>query len=768
MHAAHPLLSGIQLHLLDSMAEGVMLIPASTGEIAYANSAAERMFGYSPGEMVGQHATVLVDSTNAVSVQLLDMLREQLKQSPTYTGDLRLRRKDGALVIAHVKISTVEVEGVNYYLCLEEDITRQKLAEEALDATQHQLNNITSSDMLGFITWDVEGRIVDANDEFLRMVGYSREDLTSGLVSWAKMTPPEYAAYDEAGLAQLRATGRCEPFEKEYIRKDGTRVPILIGAVTLNREFTSGVSFTLDLTKRKRAEDLARAAQQRFEAFMDHSHAVAFMKDSEGRYVYMNRRFAEKFEHHADSWFGRVDEELWPAEIAQQFREHDAEVLRSNEPTQVLQSTPMPSGDRLHWQVLKFPFQDERGARYIGGMALDITEKVKAEEQLRQAEEQVRQAQKMEAVGRLAGGVAHDFNNLLTIINGCSELLIEQLSQQHPGHALAKEVQDAGRRAAALTRQLLAFSRRQMLQPKVLDLNAVLLHLDKILRRSLGPDIEIVMQLAPTVGNVLVDPAQLDQAIINLAVNARDAMPRGGRLTLETRHIWIGEEAPALEGDCLPGRYIRLVVADSGEGIDGATLGQIFEPFFTTKASGKGTGLGLAMVYGFVRQSGGQIAVESAPGMGTRFIIDLPCVEEFVDATEAPAEPTQMPLGNETVLVVEDEEGVRAWTRHVLEMCGYRVLEASHGAQALALGERSIDILVTDVVMPKMSGRQVAEALVASHPDLKVLFVSGYTDDAMIRRGILSAGSAFLQKPFTAHQLAAKVRELLDTAAVRA
>lgn len=502
----------------------------------------------------------------------------------------------------------------------------------------------------------------------------------------------------------------------------------------------------------------------RFEAFMDNSHAVAFMKDAAGRYVFMNRQFVEKFSRHADSWFGKTDEQLWSPEIAAEFRQHDAEVLASGRPLQLKQTTRLPTGECLHWQVTKFSFRDESGAMYIGGMALDITDKVEAEEKLRLAEEQVRQAQKMEAVGRLAGGVAHDFNNLLTIINGCSELLIEQLAQTHPGHALAREIQDAGRRAAGLTRQLLAFSRRQVLQPKVLDLNAVLLHLDKILRRSLGPDIEIAMQLATRLGNVLVDPAQLDQAIINLAVNARDAMPCGGQLTLETRDVWLGEEFEPHEDDCLPGRYVRLVVADSGEGMDAETLGRIFEPFFTTKQSGQGTGLGLAMVYGFVRQSGGQIRVESAAGQGSRFVIDLPCVEEVAERLDDQNEPAALSTGKETVLVVEDEEGVRAWTRHVLEMCGYRVLEASHGQQALELADALIDILVTDVVMPKMSGRQVAEALVERHPELKVLYVSGYTDDAVIRRGIMTSASAFLQKPFSAQALASKVRELLDTA----
>ena len=749
------------------MAEGVTVVAAPSGEIVYVNLAAERMFGYSPGELLGQQGTILCDLTPGETQRIIEKVRQVLDQGLPYEGEFPMRRKDGTPLLAHMRMSTVVIEGQTYRLCVQEDITRRQRAEQALSVTASRLQQITEADMLGFFVWDVRGAILEANDEFLRMTGYSRADLDAGAVSWLAMTPPEYTEADKAGLKQLEATGRCEPFEKEYIRKDGTRVPILIGATGLDPQGSSGVSFTLDLTKRKRAEGLARAAQQRFEAFMDHSHAVAFMKDELGRYVYMNQRFAEKFEHHADSWFGRTDKELWPADIAQQFRQHDQEVLNSGLPTQVIQSTPMPSGELLHWQVSKFPFRGELGQQYIGGMALDITEKVQAEEKLHQAEEQMRHAQKMEAVGRLAGGVAHDFNNLLTIINGCSELLIEQLSHAHPGHALAREVQDAGRRAAVLTRQLLAFSRRQVLQPKVLDLNAVLLHLDKILRRSLGPDVEVLMQLGTRLGNVLVDPAQLDQAIINLAVNARDAMPHGGKLTLETRSVWIGDEIAATEEDCLPGRYIRLIVADSGEGMDGTTLGQVFEPFFTTKQSGKGTGLGLAMVYGFVRQSGGQVTVESEPGAGTRFVIDLPCIEDEVDADDTRTEDSALPHGKETVLVVEDEEGVRAWTRHVLEMCGYRVLEASHGAQALSLAANNIDILVTDVVMPKMSGRQVAEALVERFPEMKVLYVSGYTDDVVIRRGIMTSASAFLQKPFSAYALAVKVRELLDAAALR-
>ncbi len=746
------------------MAEGVAVVASPSGEIVYVNPAAERLFGYEPGELLGRHGALLSAEPPDENKQRFVSIRRSLEATERWAGELRALRKDGSEVPLRARISTTTIDEQVYRVVVYEDIAERRLAEQAMSLNETRTRQIFEADLLGFIAWDLSGTIVQANNAFLRMIGYSRADFEAEGIQWEAITPAEFRALDLNAIEQLRQTGCCEHFEKEFFRKDGSRVPVLIGASMLAPGDDCGVSFVLDITRRKEAERAALAAQQRFEAFMDNSHAVAFMKDHQGRYVYMNRRLIETFPHIAESWFGKRDIDLWPDSV-EQFLQHDRDVLLAGAPVQAIQQMKSFTGETSHWQVSKFPFLDVSGHAFIGGMALNITDQVQAKAKLQLVEEQVRQSQKMEAVGRLAGGVAHDFNNLLTVINGCSELLLEQLSKAHPGHALAKEIHEAGARAAALTRQLLAFSRRQVLQPKVLDINSMLRHLEQILRRALGPDIEIVMELAAELGQIKVDPAQLDQVVINLAVNARDAMPGGGRLTLATSDLEIVEDTHDPDGSCLQGRYVRLTVTDTGHGMDDATRASIFEPFFTTKEAGKGTGLGLAMVYGFVRQSGGRIEVTSQLGSGTQFSIDLPCVKETASEQPAPQSQRHLPPGTETVMIVEDEEGIRAWTRHVLESCGYHVLEASHGPQAIALDETfeaPIDLLVTDVVMPRMSGRQVAEALIQRHPHLKVLFVSGYTDDAIIRRGILSATAAFLQKPFSATALAQKVREMLD------
>jgi two-component system cell cycle sensor histidine kinase/response regulator CckA len=754
----------ILAHAFEGMAEGVAVVASPSGEIIYLNQAAERMFGYESGELLGQPSTLLSAAPPGDNKQRFARIHKSLDATDRWSGELRARCKDGSELPLNVRISTTTLDGKTYRVVVYEDLAERHRAEQALALNETRTRQIFEADLLGFIAWDLQGAIVEANNAFLGMIGYTREEFETEGILWETITPPEFRARDHAAIVELRETGRCGHFEKEFFHKDGSRVPVLIGASILAPGDERGVSFVLDIKERKEAERAALAAQQRFEAFMDNSHAVAFMKDHQGRYVYMNRRLLETFPHLGDSWFGKRDIDLWPENV-EQFVQHDHDVLFAGAPVQVVQQMRGPNGETMHWQVSKFPFLDISGHVFIGGMALNITDQVQAKEKLQLVEEQVRQSQKMEAVGRLAGGVAHDFNNLLTVINGCSELLLEQLSKAHPGHALAKEIHNAGERAAALTRQLLAFSRRQVLQPKVLDINDMLQHLEQILRRALGPDIEIVLELGKDLGQIKVDPAQLDQVVINLAVNARDAMPGGGRLTLATSDLEITEDMHDPDGTCLQGRYVRLTVSDTGHGMDDATRASIFEPFFTTKEAGKGTGLGLAMVYGFVRQSGGRIQVASQVGKGTQFTIDLPCVKDAISEQPATQPQLRLPKGTETVMIVEDEEGIRAWTCQVLESCGYHVLEAGHGQQAIALDETfaaPIDLLVTDVVMPRMSGRQVAEVLQQRHPQMRVLFVSGYTDDSIIRRGILSSTAAFLQKPFSAVALAHKVREMLD------
>jgi len=391
-------------------------------------------------------------------------------------------------------------------------------------------------------------------------------------------------------------------------------------------------------------------------------------------------------------------------------------------------------------------------------LARDTTER-------RQLEDQLRQAQKMEAVGQLAGGIAHDFNNLLTAILGSTQLLLHATPPEDGRREDVEEIKNAGRRAAELTRQLLAFSRRQVLAPKVLDMNTVVSQMDKMLRRLIVEDVELVTQLAGDLGPVSADPGQLEQVLLNLAVNARDAMPRGGRLTIETANVFLTEEYSERHHRLPPGQYVLLAVSDTGVGMDEATQKHLFEPFFTTKEVGKGTGLGLATVYGIVKQSGGYIWVYSEPGHGTTVKVYLPRVSGAAEPLPVAAATPELRRGSETVLLVEDAPPVRSLARKSLESYGYTVLEAADGPAALELSAghaRGIDILVTDVVMPGMSGRELAERLAPARPAMRVLYTSGYTDDAMVRQGVLRAGVAFLQKPFIPETLARKVREVLD------
>jgi len=384
---------------------------------------------------------------------------------------------------------------------------------------------------------------------------------------------------------------------------------------------------------------------------------------------------------------------------------------------------------------------------------------------LQETQAQLVQAQKMEAIGQLAGGVAHDFNNLLTVISGRSHLALAQLPGDHALRRHIDLIRTTADRAAALTRQLLAFSRKQVLEPKVLDLNAVVAGLAPMLSRLIGEDLELTAVPAPGLGRVKADPTQVEQVIVNLAVNARDAMPQGGRLTIETGNVELDEAYTRRHPGANPGRFVMVAVNDTGHGMDAATQARIFEPFFTTKEPGKGTGLGLATVFGIVKQSGGSIWVYSEPGHGTTFKVYLPRVDDATDQTAPTAEGSPLARASETILLVEDDDEVRALARETLEGSGYVVIPAASAAEALrVVGTRQqpIDLLVTDVVLPQVSGRGLADLLTPDHRDLRVLYISGYTDDAIVRHGVLEAGTAFLQKPFTPHTLLSKVRKVLD------
>ncbi|MGO8732466.1 MAG: PAS domain-containing protein, partial [Terriglobia bacterium] len=525
------------------------------------------------------------------------------------------------------------------------------------------------------------------------------------------------------------------------------------------RRFVGCVS--IDVTQARRAEAALRRSEQRFRLITESIDEIFWIANPEvSEIVYVSPAYCRVW--------GRTQESLYkdPKSFVEACHPDDRErVLTTFEVMQEgkafdLEFRVIHTDASIHWVWCRgFPVRDEAGTlTQYAGIAQDVTAR-------RRLEDQFRQAQKMEAVGRLAGGVAHDFNNLLTIINGYSELALERLHPDDPIRNSIEEIAKAGGRAASLTRQLLAFSRQQVLAPRVLDLNALVAEVERMLRRLIGEDIALVMVPGAELGRVKADPGQIEQILVNLAVNARDAMPGGGKLVIETANLEFDDAYARSHPVVTPGRYVMLAISDSGTGMDAAIQAHIFEPFFTTKGQGKGTGLGLSTVYGIVKQSGGFIWVYSELGRGTTVKIYLPLVEEAVESFPGSEAPELSFGGSETILLVEDEEAVRTLALKILQERGYRVLESVTPEAAFQIAEHHqepIDLLLTDVVLPKMSGRKIAEHLNLLRPSMKVLYMSGYTDDVVVRTGVLELNTAFLQKPFTPSGLARKVREVLD------
>jgi hypothetical protein len=409
--------------------------------------------------------------------------------------------------------------------------------------------------------------------------------------------------------------------------------------------------------------------------------------------------------------------------------------------------------------------RETSGERAVVVNSRDVTERKMAEEALLQSEATLRQSQKMEAIGRLAGGVAHDFNNLLAVILNYAGFVAKGLKSDDPLRSDVEEIREAAKRAASLTRQLLIFSRKELIRPKAMNLNDVVADTEKLLQRTIGEDIDLHCKLHPELDRVMVDRGHMEQVLLNLAVNARDAMPNGGRLSIETSNASLDEQDRELHPFVIPGRYVCLSVTDTGCGMSEAVKSHVFEPYFTTKAKGKGTGLGLATVYGIVKQAGGYIWLYSEPGSGTTFRIYVPVTDKPASVEIRATPPPPLPGRGETVLVVEDENALRAVARRILARNGYKVLEAPHGPEAMALSDRrtgAIDLLLTDVIMPRMSGKELAHRLLKQRPRMRVLYMSGYTDDVSALRRELADGVPFLQKPFTEAGLLSKVREVLD------
>ncbi len=514
-----------------------------------------------------------------------------------------------------------------------------------------------------------------------------------------------------------------------------------------------------EIADRKRVQEALRSSEDRYRDLIENANDIIYTHDLNGNLLSVNKA--------AELAMGYQRPELLKMNIAQWVSPSQQESVRKEVRLQVQRleqkaSYPLEvitkDGRELTLDVSARLIYREGIPIAVEGIARDVTDRILLEERLQHS-------QKMEAVGRLAGGIAHDFNNLLTAITGYSELLLSRADALGPLRRYLDEILRAGRSSESLTRQLLAFSRRQVLQPKVLDLNSVVGNIHKILRRLIGEDIELVTVFGMELGRIKADPGQLQQVILNLAVNARDAMPQGGKLVIETGNVELNEEEARRRVTQL-GHYVMLTVRDTGCGMEAETISHIFEPFYTTKEQGKGTGLGLSTVYGIVKQSDGSIWVSSQPGQGTVFQIYFPQVEEPLEAAEPVRSTTRTAGGTETVLLVEDEELVRNLVRDILKQNGYSVLEAHHGTEALRLALQysgPIHLLLTDVVMPQMGGRVLAQRLKSFRPTIRVLYISGYVDDATIQEGISNPGTSFIQKPFTVDTLSHKVRELLDS-----
>ena len=757
---------GLLAHAMQSSGECIM-IADKADQILFVNDAFLRTYGYAAGELVGQHTGILR------SARRLPGNGDEGKAHAIHhdwNGELWSRAKDGSEFQVQQTTSTVlDEEGrKTAFVTIGRDITSQKSAEYMLRESEAKYRTLFESSSDAVLLTAPDGRVFSANAEACRIFGHTAAEICR--LGRGQLVDPSDPRLP--GLMEERdRTGRVLA-ELTFLRADGSRFPgELSSAVFPDREGRIRTSMIIrDITDRKRAEQQLLESNERFaKAFRSAPVLVAIASLADGTYVDINDYAL------AVSGFSR-EETIGKTSLGIKW----IDPVSRNTLLEELKRNGRVAG-------LELPFTTKDGRTMIGvvygekivvsgvecllSVTVDITERKRAEAEREKLLGQLAQAQKLESIGRLAGGVAHDFNNLLTVINGYAAFLTSQLPESDPRREYALEIKMAGDRAADLTRQLLAFSRKQVSAPKVISLNAVIGDAERFLRRLLGDDVELHCSVggeAPGDSGadssmVLADPNQIHQVLMNLAVNARDAMPDGGRLGVCTDSVDL-LPSDCAHPDATPGRYVCLTVSDTGTGMTGEVMGNIFEPFFTTKDPGAGTGLGLATVYGIVRQNDGWVEVESTPGEGSTFKVYLPRV--FGEAhSEGGQAATQATLAcNTTVLVVEDQPAVRRFTSRVLQCSGYTVLEAGNAEEAHAVVRRrtgKIDLLLTDVVMPGTGGHALAEELQREIEGLKVILMSGYSEETIAKRGVLPEGSAYLQKPFTPGNLAALVRQQL-------
>jgi PAS domain S-box-containing protein len=646
------------------------------------------------------------------------------------------------------------------------DVTDKIRAQESLEKSEIHLRTIINSSPECIKVVDSRGRLIEMNRAGLAVVGAESFEQIDGQPALQLVAPEFRDQFAEMHSRVLN--GSNESLEFEIIRLDGERRWVETHAVPLRDQrgnITSVLSVARDMTDRRAASEALVKSEERFRELFENANDLIYTHDLEGNFTSLNRAGETITGYTRDQALKlNIRDVVAPEYLEQAGRMTDTKL--SGEAATAYETVIVrKDGRRIPIEVSTRLILENGVPAGVQGIARDVTERHESEEALRKSEEQLAQAQKLESIGRLAGGIAHDFNNMLTAINGYSELTLRRLSLDDPLRKNIEEIRKAGKRSADLTNQLLAFSRRQMLQPQIIDLNDTIEETAVMLRRLIGEDIELSMNLAGDIGRISADRGQLAQILVNLVVNSRDAIPETGSIIIETKNVNLDEGYSQKHFSISPGRYVMLAVSDTGHGIDEETRKHIFEPFFTTKETGKGTGLGLATVYGIVKQSGGNIWVYSEVDKGTTIKIYFPRVEDAAEINTTPLTTNDFRFGSEKILLVEDEEVVRSLAREVLESCGYSVTEARNGVEALEIvnnGELKIDMLMTDVVMPEMGGRELAEKLAGIYPKLKILFTSGYTDSAATRHGFLDEGANFLPKPFTFNDLAQKVREMLD------
>ncbi len=744
------------LTLAVDQSPAAVFITDPRGTIQYVNQRFTTITGYTASEAVGKTPRIL--KSGRTPPEYYTALWTTIQHGETWKSEIQNRRKTGELYWDSVTVSPIRDQRgtIAHFLAVQEDITAKKQAEQALRERDQQLHQLADNIKEVFFLQDVEHReTIFINKAYEEIWGRSCESLYRSPQSFVDPIPEEDRPALFASIEKNRQGEYAGDVEFRVIRPDGTVRWMLAHAVPVRDE--QGKVYRIagvctDVTERKKAESELKASEDYHRTILENIGDAVLVADGAGRFLDVNPRACDLTGYSREELLRLSVADTYPPPQRNEAPDRIAEVTAG---VTTVRERPLlrKDGTVLTVEINARLLPDGR----MLGTVRDVTER-------RQLELQLRQAQKMEAIGRLAGGVAHDFNNVLTAVFGYVDLLREELPPESNAQKDLVEIRKAAERAASLTRQLLAFSRQQVLEPVVLELNDLVTEFEKMLRRVIGEDVELRLALGAQVGNVRADPGQLHQVIMNLVVNARDAMPTGGKLTIETTNAELTAAYADLHKPVVPGPYEMLAVSDTGIGMTPEIQARIFEPFFTTKEKGKGTGLGLSTVYGIVKQSGGYVWVYSELGKGTTFKVYLPRVDAPAEGLTKPR-PAETVAGTETILLAEDDEILRPLAKALLEKLGYSLLEGADCDTALAAARQHtgpIHLLIADVVLPGPSGRELARRLAASRPDTKVLYVSGYTDDAIVHHGMLEPGLNFLQKPFTPATLARKVRDVLD------